>query len=772
MRGSYDAVLSYPAASMQNNPLSHRKLRWLSSIVFVILAGCSHPAFREGMTAISEGRQEEGVASLGKAVRDRPRDPEMKSAYVRQKDQAVDAYLLVAERERQNGQLDAAEAYYAAALRVDPVNARANQGMMQLAADRRNQGLLQQAAQMLQKGDPLASERLVRTVRAQDPLNAQARELQRLIDDQRAKEQSPAANPALKAALAKPVVLEFRDATLKSVFEVLARSSGLNFVFDKDVKGDTKVTFFVRNSPLDDIIKLILSTNQLERRLLNDNSYLIYPNTPAKAKEYQELVVRSFYLANTDVKQAQSLVKTVAKSKDVFADDKLNLLIVKDTPDAIRLVERLIDSLDLAEPEVMLEVEVLEVTRSRLNELGLDWPDSIGYGLLQKGLTTTTSTAAGFTTSQSPGGTLAAGFINLKDRTGLTSFVANPGFTLNIKGQNGDTNVLANPRIRVKNKEKAKIHIGEKLPVFTTTSTANVGVSASVNYLDVGLKLDVEPNVALDDEVSIKVGLEVSSIVKEVQGPSSSLAYQVGTRSASTVLRLKNGETQVLAGLISDEERKSTNHLPGLGEVPVLGRLFGSHRDTSTKTEIMLLITPRIMRNAVRPEFSLPALASGTEAAVGAAPMTVRTPGPKSLSMSSKGGGVAAGTSAVRDTVPPSPAATGRPADDVPEVLQLQGTAEVVAGGEVNLTLVMPGISGGANVDIAYDPSLLEAIAPAAGSPGKLSAQVDPGGATIRFRATAGARGETNIAVQGAKTESGEGIPGAIASHAVKILSP
>jgi general secretion pathway protein D len=392
---------------------------------------------------------------------------------------------------------------------------------------------LAQAEQLLKKGDLLGAERVVRTVRVQDQLNPLARSLQEEIDRRREKEMNPSANPAVKAALAKPVVLEFRDATLKSVFEVLSRSSGLNFVFDKDVKGDSKVTFFVRNSPLEDILSLIMKTNQLKLSQLNDNSFLIYPNTPAKAKEYQELVVRSFYLANADVKQVQILVKTVAKSKDVFADEKLNLLIVKDTPEAMRLVERLIESVDLAEPEVMLEVEVLEVTRSRLNEIGVDWPDSVGYGALQQTITTTTSTAAGIMQNVVPGGTLAPGNISLKSASGLTSFVANPGLTLNLKGQNSDTNVLANPRIRVKNREKAKIHIGDKLPIFTTTSTANVGVSASVTYLDVGLKLDVESNVTLDDEVSMKVGLEVSSIVKEVAGPSNSLAYQVGTRSAS-----------------------------------------------------------------------------------------------------------------------------------------------------------------------------------------------------------------------------------------------
>lgn len=760
-------------SAMQRRSKLEVRGRWLGLLAVGLLGGCSHPSYREGLDAIAQGRKETGIAAIEKAVRDQPRDPEMKAALMRHRGETIDGYLREAERQRNGGQWDAAEAYYAAALGVEPRNARAEQGLAQLAVDRRNQGLLQQAALLLQKGDLLAAERLVRTVRAQDPLSAEARRLQEAIDLQREKEQNPAANPAVKAALAKPVVLEFRDATLKSVFEVLSRSSGLNFVFDKDVKGDTKVTLFVRNSPLEDIVGIILRTNQLEKRQLNDNSFLIYPNTPAKGKEYQELVVRSFYLANTDVKQAQNLVKTVAKSKDVFADEKLNLLIVKDTPDAMRLVERLVDSLDLSEPEVMLEVEVLEVTRSRLNELGVDWPDSVSYGLLQSPQTTTVlvnGVPQSISTTQ--GGTLAQGYINLKNRSGLTSFVANPGFTLNIKAQNGDTNVLANPRIRVKNKEKAKIHIGEKLPVFTTTSTANVGVSASVNYLDVGLKLDVEPNVSLDDEVSIKVGLEVSSIVKEIQGPSSSLAYQVGTRSASTVLRLKNGETQVLAGLISDEERKSTNHLPGFGEVPILGRLFGSHRDSSSKTEIMLLITPRIMRNIHRPDFGQPALASGTEAAVGAQPLTVRTPGPKSLALSSRGGGARGAAEPMRDV---AAAAVGRPQEDEPvgeaptAGLQLSGPAEASGGGDVDVAVLIPGLAGAAQVDLAFDPALLEAKLPGASGAGRVSVRVDQGRGSARFHVVNGARGDTKIDVVNALLENGEALAGAASSHSLKL---
>ena len=748
-------------------PVSPR--RWLLLALVCGVGGCTHPAFRAGLDAIAQGQREVGIAAMEQAVRERPRELDMKTTLVRTRDETVDGYLAEAERQRGAGRFDAAQAYYQAVLGVDPRNARARQGLDQLTIDQRHVGQLQQADQLLHKGDPLAAERLVRTVRAQDPVNAAAGRLQTRIDQQREQEQNPAANPQVKAALAKPVVLEFREATLKAVFEVLARSSGLNFVFDKDVKGDAKVTLFVRNSPLEDIIRLILTTNQLEKRQLNDNSFLIYPNSPAKAKEYQELVVRSFYLANTEVKQAMNLVKTVAKSKDVFADEKLNLLIVKDTPEAMRLVERLIDALDLAEPEVMLEVEVLEVTHSRLNEIGLDWPDKVGSGLLQEAITTQTLTAGGATLNNvTPGGTLAAGYINLKNRRGLTSFVANPGFTLNLLGQNGDTNVLANPRIRVKNKEKAKIHIGEKLPVFTTTSTANVGVSASVTYLDVGLKLDVEPNVTLDDEVAIKVGLEVSSIVKEVSGPSNSLAYQVGTRSASTVLRLKNGETQVLAGLISDEERKSTNHLPGIGEVPVLGRMFGSQRDSTSKTEIMLLITPRIVRNLNRPDYALPALASGTEAAVGAAPLTVKTPGPKSLSLSVHTGTTPAPALALAQSLSQSPAQSG--AD--PALPQLSGPAEALAGSEFDLAIALPGQSGPIQVELSFDAAALEARVPAASGAGRVSTRIDQGQGSIRLRVLPGARGETRVDLVSAVAEGGQPVPGAALSHRIQLLSP
>jgi general secretion pathway protein D len=590
----------------------------------LLLTGCaSNPAFEEGRALIDAGRGEEGLARLEQAVRERPDDREARAYYFRQRELAVSAATAAAEVARRENRLDAAEAAWRRVLQADGGNARARDGLAEIAAARRHQAMLVDAEMLLKKHDAATAELRVRTVLAENPSHAEARALLSRMQEQEAKHSSVA---TLKSPFAKPITLDFRDTPLKTVFEVISRTAGVNFVLDKDVKGDTKITIFVRNTSIDEVLRLIMATNQLQRRVIGENSVLVYPATAAKAKEYQETVTRSFYLANAEAKQAQGMLKSIVKSKDIFIDEKLNLVIVRDTPEAVRLAERLIESLDLAEPEVMLEIEVLEIARNRLLDLGIKFPDQVGYGLLkQPNIVLQPTQGIGGSVIPQTGAEIAAGVVDLQNRDALTSYVANPALLLNLKNQLGEGSLLANPRIRVKNREKAKVHIGEKLPVFTTTSTANVGVSASVSYLDVGLKLDVEPSVHLDDEVDIKVGLEVSSIVKEVPGPSNSLAYQVGTRSAATVLRLKHGETQVLAGLINDEERTSANRLPALGDVPLLGRMFSSQRDSRSKTEIVLLVTPRVVRNVARPQLAAPTIPAGTESAVGALPLTVRS---------------------------------------------------------------------------------------------------------------------------------------------------
>jgi general secretion pathway protein D len=414
----------------------------------------------------------------------------------------------------------------------------------------------------------------------------------------------------------------------------------------------------------------------------------------------------------------------------------------------------------------MLELEVIEVKRSRLQQLGIQYPNQFTVLNIVPNPTTVVSTATGpVATTNSTTTTSQLTLDILRGGPAASQIGVAPNPQLNLKSENSDVNLLANPRIRVKNREKAKVHIGDRVPVITTTSTANVGVSQAVNYLDIGLKLDVEPNVLLDDEVSMKVGLEVSNIVREITNTSGVLTYQIGTRTAATVLRLKNGETQVLAGLINDEDRRSSSGIPGLADIPLIGRLFSNRGTDSSKTEIMLLITPRVLRNVARPEFFASEYAGGTDAAAGAPPLKIRSTAPGSLSMS----GLGTTTAASNLPVQPVTLEAVRAADRA--VVGLTGGAQVARGGEVVLTIALPGGASTAQLDVVYDPALLASLsrvgdgAAADGGRTTLRFVKQPGGTDTtlqaRFRAVAKTAASAQIAIEGAKVtnDAGQDIP-------------
>jgi general secretion pathway protein D len=245
----------------------------------------------------------------------------------------------------------------------------------------------------------------------------------------------------------------------------------------------------------------------------------------------------------------------------------------------------------------MLEVEVLEISHDRLANLGIQFPDAISFS------------------TPTPTGGLTLG--GLRALGGNDLLVSPLALGINLKLQDTDTNILASPRIRARNKEKARILIGDRVPIITNsvtpTSTGSGVVTGSVQYQDVGLKLEFEPQVYNDHEVGIRIALEVSSIVKEIAGPGGSLAYQIGTRNANTAVRLLDGETQILGGLISAGDRNTASKLPGLGQLPVLGKLFSNNSGTDNKTEIVLSITPHILRGPALLDASVRNVFSGTE---------------------------------------------------------------------------------------------------------------------------------------------------------------
>lgn len=544
-----------------------------------VLVACSTAkvAQKEAKELIEAGQYEAGLARIEDGLRENPRDTELHLALSHGRARSITALMTEADQDRAKRSFAAARMGYGRVLTIEPNNRRAQDSLRQLDYLRSMDEKLELARGDLRRGDIYGADRQVKQILELDPKNDGALELQgsiRLVQSRNVVQY-----PQLRTRLDRPVTLEFRDANLKTIFEVLSQVAGLNFIFDKDLRPDMKATIFVRDVRIEDAVALLLQQNQLHQKVVNENTLLIYPDSPQKLKDYQELVMRTFYLTSIDANTALNMIKTMLKTRDVFVDERLNTLTMRDSEDAVRMAEKLLQSQDQSNPEVVLEVEVMEVARQRILDLGLQWPNT--FGVLNS----------------------AGGDVTVLDQLkGITSsrISISPSPQAKINAQDNDINTLASPVIRVSNREQARIHIGQRVPIISATavpSTQGPVITESVTYLDVGLKLEVQPTVHLNNEVAIKIALEVSNATPLQPTRQGTIPVQVDTRNAQTTLRLHDGETQILAGLVRNDHGATGNKIPGLGDIPWLGRLFGSNKDTVGQSELVLSITPRIVRN-------------------------------------------------------------------------------------------------------------------------------------------------------------------------------
>lgn len=558
------------------------------------LTGCSNLPW---MTPAQAQTPEARVEAIAARMVSRPEDKELRNLWYREREDAIRKLLILAETAEAEGHYDTAAGFYARVLTLD-----ANQrNALEFPARRARQQIVDQQIQAAkqQSGQPQQARRVLKDALLEQPTNLEARQLEHQWVSQDPK--ARAALPQLEIAINKPVTLELRDANIKVVFEALSRATGINFVLDKDIKPETKASVFVKKLPIEDAIDMVLASNALQKKVISSNSVLVFPATPQKSKDYQDLLIRNFYFTNTSAKQCADMLRTILKVRDIYIDERLNMLVIRERPEVMTLVEKMIRAQDIADPEVMLEIEVLEVTRGKLQQLGINYPSQLS--VIGAPLT-----------------------LEMLKSIKSSDIAVSPNPSVQFGAVNNDVDLLSNPRIRVKNNEKAKVQVGNKVPVITTNTITGGVTSESVSYVDVGLKLEVEPRILLDDFVNIKVNLEVSSLGEAVTLTNNSKVFNIGTRNASTMLRLKHGETQILAGLIQDSERKTINKLPGLGDIPVLGRLFGRNIDEKTKTEIVLAITPKILSNVALPEAVFSEYWSGTDAVISDKPLLQQSP--------------------------------------------------------------------------------------------------------------------------------------------------
>ena len=574
-----------------------------------LLSGCAtYLEERRADRLLADGQVDAGLASLAELAKTDPTGFRLK--YIQTRDGVLRDLLQKARRFASQKKTQEARETFEAMLRLDPHSDAALAGIAALSREARESEQMARAKTSLDQGDPEAALRSLNELLLENPGQAEALRQRQDIEIER--NRGLASEPVLAESLRKPVTLELRDVGIQTVLEILSRTSNVNFVLDKDIKSDIKTTIFAKDTTVEDALNLVLRTSQLNKKVLNESTLLIYADIEEKRKRYEDLVMRTFYLKNADPKKVQEMVRTLVAPQSMFMDDRLKMLIVRDKLQVIAAIERLIATYDMADPEVVLEVEILELNENGLLNAGVQVPDRLAASVYGR---------AGMP------GQLTVDELRHLGKGNFQLFLPDPLLVLHLKQTRSDAKTLANPRIRVSNRHKAKVLIGDKVPVITTTVNQSSSASTeSISYLDVGLKLEVMPEIHVDGEVTMAVDLEVSNVVKEIRSTTGLLAYQIGTRNANTVLRLRDGETQVLAGLLKDEQNHNAAGIPGVGQVPGVGRLFSNQTSTHGRSEIVLLITPRVVRAMPTPPAHAVEFASGTADSAGIRPMRL-TPG-------------------------------------------------------------------------------------------------------------------------------------------------
>jgi general secretion pathway protein D len=674
----------------------------LLSMAALLLAGCAGSrAFQRGETYAQQGEWGLAVKEYREANKRDPQSIEYRSALLRAEETAANQHYKKARSFLKERKLDQAIVELQQALFLNPSSA-AIQGALKSVLNMKQAEEHYRAGLTFQELNRLNDAVNEMNVAVElDPENAKYYDSLAKLQKKKA-ESEP--DEALTLASDKPITLNFKNTNIKEVFELLAKLSGINILFDEDVKAQP-VTVFVKDVSFQYALNLLLSTNKLFMKKISADTIIIIPKNKSKLDQYQDLIVKTFYLNNAKAKDAVNLLRTMLDVKKVYVNEVLNSITIRDSPEKIKLVEKIINANDLKEAEVILDVEILEIARS--NSL------KYGWSFTPSGL----SASAGI---QGKSGTASSGITLWDLRHDITSeniILSLPGVVVNLIKQDSDAQTLANPRVRVLNNKQAKFLIGDRIPIQTSTvqSTQTIALTSTFEYKDVGIKLNIEPTVHLNNTVTLKMSLEISSLGDAIDFGNNQKQYKFGTRTTDTVINLRDGESVIVGGLIKDEERKSMVKIPILGDIPVLGKLFSSTEDGTIKTDILMSITPNIVRSMELPDKDVQNFWSGTEEAYDTKPLFVASG--KSSRQIEKPVDKAAVLDSLAQRESPQPAAA-EPAKTVPadqaaaaaSLMIRPGEASAQIGQEVRLDLALGAVKDlyGAIITLGYDPKVVE----------------------------------------------------------------
>lgn len=600
----------------------------LPFILGSLLAGCLYWPVPRGEELAQEGRWEEAVRAFQEAVRKDPRDTEARLWLARGMLEASDQLVKQGQELERADRLSDAGAAYRRALSYNGENQAALTGLDRLARAASVKEKLGRARERMAQGEWRAAQAEVQSALRLDPENVQAKAVRqeialRLAADAAQAKPEDADRLAAQLFATKPVTLRFRDTDIKEVLEVFARTAGVNIFTDESLQ-PKRITTFFQNLSLREAFTLILASNRLFAKKVAENTVIVVPDNPGKRQQYDELVVQTFYLTDADAKVAVNLVRTILNTRQVFVNEKLNALVIRETPEKIELARKVLEANDRGVAEVEIDLEVLEVDRQSVQNLGIDLSPR------------TYSVSLGFPSD------MPIGDVWSSIRFGSVVNITNPSLIINLVKNDGFTNIIANPTVRILDRQKARLLVGERRPfqisqftsvpavagTGTTTPTGAVTTTQTqVEYRDLGLKMTLTPTVHLNGEVTVELNFEISAAGAPIPGINQGeLLPPVNTRNLDTFIKVKNGETRLLGGLFQDVEAATNNKIPFLADIPWLGRLFTSGTQERRRTDVLISLTPRIVKVLERPDPEIESFASGTADSFGPAAPALPAP--------------------------------------------------------------------------------------------------------------------------------------------------
>jgi len=547
--------------------MATRALKALTLALLLITLGCSgYQAFREAEIAERNGDWDQAVLHYLELTDQYPSNISYKAGLLRAKTKASQEHFERAKKLHQVGSLEQALREYQQTLQLDPSNQYAlveYQKVVKALADA--------------DGETAAHS---------------IDELKRQAATERA------GPPVLNPKSNEPISLNFpNDVSLKDIYRALGQAFGINVQYDSKLR-DKKLSIELEDVTAQEALEFVMRAAGHFYKVLSENTIIVIEDNTQNRRAYEEQVIQTFFLSNAEVKEMLTLLRSLVGTKNIASNDQLNAIVVRDSADAVKVAERIIQANDKARGEVVVDVELLQINTTKLRELGVELTQ---YQITQS-------------LDQDPPLRISdLEFLNQQSWE-----IVLPGFVYNFVKTSSDAQLLASPQIRISDGEQASLTIGDRVPIPVTTFNSaqtvggNIVPITSFQYQDVGIRLELEPRLHHNNEITLDIQVEVSSIAGVIDSSSGAQPI-ISTRNIQSAIRLKDGETNFLAGLIRNDETTADTGVPGLSDIPILGRFFSNKNTDKRRTDLVLTLTPHIIRRPDITADDLQPLWVGTE---------------------------------------------------------------------------------------------------------------------------------------------------------------